>query len=429
MLNSKKVISSACPVILLGCCALPAIADCVLDVGVVAGGGNRITCDSNEPNPYQGVSNAGNGRTSALADEVILQADTVIAPDADESTFDMGLGNDDISGTGAVIFGTGTVAIDMGQGNNSITLSDSALFGSEGVEELVNDGAEVASFSFDGVRIDSLGWGARGIATAQGNDILNLTNSRMVIDDEAMGVGIGDDTITILQSTIDSRGAEAIGSGLGSDEVSITDSIVITRETAINGAGGGDTITIENSRLESKDAANPLSQLINAGTGTDNIVLGNCSEIVGNVVAGQGDDVVVVRNLSLLEGTLNGDRSPPLTPSLNDTLRFEQQLAASAACTQLMTEIPNLPTPNGSITIDGITYNYEGFENIESAITCSTAFSCADAPEKGAGDLLFDGLRPPRGDVPQAVSLPVWAYLGALGLLGLLGAGRLRRVV
>ncbi len=432
MFKTEKKLSPACLVFLLCAPTGPALADCTVNVGGGGGGGNLITCNSAAPNPFVGIFNVDNDSTTDAGDNVVLQADTVIAPSSDQSTFSMGDGNDDISGSGAVIFGTGETAIDMDKGNNTINLVDSALFGGEGVEEFVDNGVDGSTFYFEGVLFDSLDWGTAGVSGSLGVDNFELVNSRMIVESTAIDTSLNGDIVTVSQSTIENSGTVAIDVSTGPDTVTINDSIVVSREMVLNGGQDADSFTVNNSRLEIQERENPRLDAILAGLGADRIEIGNCSEILGNITAGGGDDVVAIGNLAILEGTVKGDNGDLENPSPdNDVLRFTHQLAAGPSCDQLITDIGNLPTPDGNIVIDGITYNYQGFESIESALTCSTAVSCAEAPTKGAGDLLFDDLRPPRKPpptqaVPQAVPLPAWVYLLSLGLLGLLAIRQLR---
>ena len=272
-------------------------------------GTDQFICDELEPNPdTDGIQQSGNNNGV----EVRVLKD----------------GNID---TGNL------VAIDLGNGPNDVDVFMATI---EGLISAITVGT-----ASDEITIDS----AKMIST---NDtiFLNSGNDNIVIKDSmvlttiggiTIAVGDGNDTALIMGSMI-STGPEisrAFTGGSGMEDLTIIGSIITNTSDDVTVSVGADDDKLFVSHSTITNATDDFP-LIGAG-GDDEITIGTEAIIPGGIDCDFRDE---------FEGF--------------DTLIFAMEVPASQIA-ELTEQIENLPTPEGSITINNIFYEYRNCDVIE----------------------------------------------------------------
>ena len=333
-MNILLIIISLTLSISLGFCK-PAAAVCVEDAP------DTFTCNSAPPNPdpdgvQQGANNNG----------VTVQA--IPRGDIDTNNFS---------------------AIDLGNGANRV---------------------EIMSASVTGMN--------RAVTTGTGPDVITLHNAQAEGQGSTIFLNDGDDTIDIIDSTVTTTvGGVTISVGSGSDTALISGSTVSTGPNisrAFTGGLGMEDLTI----LDSVITNSSTDVTVSLGAEDDKIFVAHSTITNANnsfpLAGSSGDDELTIGTGAIIPGGIDCDLDIDGVPRGFDTLIFAMEVPQNqiASVTQ---QIENAPTPDGSVTINGIFYLYR---------------NC---------DQLVADLRAPEGrPIP---TLSEWALIATVGFLGIAG--------
>lgn len=197
--------------------------------------------------------------------------------------------------------------------------------------------------------------------TPNGDDVIvqsssNVSNTGVL---NTIVTANGGDTITVNGGTVSSGGI-AIAGGAQNDDIVINSGTVTATDHAIEGGGGNDTITVNGGSVTST-----TGRAIRGRGGDDTITL-NGGVITGNSVAinpNAGSDTVVIGGNVTINGSINGGNNG----SNIDILKFSVSVFATEY--QALSALLAAADPAaGSITINGFTYTWLNFENIENAL-------------------------------------------------------------
>lgn len=198
--------------------------------------------------------------------------------------------------------GNGGDAIALGQGGFLITLTGADINGDD----------------------DGIDTGAGG---ATGSGTINITDSSINAINDGIEVDGGSSVLTILNSSITTDNNDGIEiSGDSDSEITITGSVITAGGDAIDGAGT-DIITIEDSTITGESSA------ISVSTGDDIITFKTNAEINGEIRCSVGFDTLVFA-MEVPEELLNF---------------YSNQITLATV-------------PDGSVTINGLTYVWTGCE-------------------------------------------------------------------
>ncbi len=257
---------------------------------------------------------------------------------------------DVLPGAGIDTSAASTVAIDTGNGNNRITLNE----------------AEVTALDDN------------GIDSRDGNDTIEVTDSTVRCDDDCIDTRNGNDTITVIRSiiaSVDNNGIDATG---GNNKVTVIDSEVIGgpgtgNNYGINLSDGDDMLTIRNSLVFGENTGGGISRAI---------LLKN------------GNDILRLETNARVDGFIDcGDTSNSDEPS--GTIIFAMDVPEEAHAF-ISSEIAAAGLPDGSITINGLFYEWEDCEFLVSEL---------------------NGVRSVR-PIP---TLSQWGFIAMAGVLGIVG--------
>lgn len=239
--------------------------------------------------------------------------------------------------------GNGNDGITTGNGNNIYTITDAQVHGDG---EAIETGFGNGQINISG---SSLSGGNAGIDTDNGNDTINLINSELSSRFDAFCTNPGDDVINIIDSTVSSSQLVGVDSGADDDQVTVINS------TISSGPGAGD---------------NPIE----LDTGNDTLTLGTNAVLLNGVIeCKEGFDTIVFA-MDVPQELLNF---------------FSNQIALATV-------------PDGSITIDGIFYEWTECELLVNDL-------------KGV-----ENVRP----IP---TLSEWGLIAMAGLIGIVGLIVVRR--
>lgn len=169
-----------------------------------------------------------------------------------------GAGIDTIPANG----GNGGEAVDTDSGNDKVTVTNADINGEGGISTSSgNDEINVTGSTI--VATDG-----RGIFAGNDEDIVNVSDTNITSTSDALDSGDDDDIVNVTRTTLFSSNNDALESGGGSDIVNISYSkITSTGDEAIDLFSRDDVLTIGNEVvLES------LVEEINCGSGFDTIV-------------------------------------------------------------------------------------------------------------------------------------------------------------
>ena len=229
-----------------------------------------------------------------------------------------GAGIDTIPANG----GNDGTAIQTDNGNDKITVTNANLSGEGGINTTRgNDEINVTGSTI-------LATNGRGIFAGNDNDIVNVADTEITSTSDALDSGDDDDTVNVTRTTLFSSNNDALESGGGSDIVTISYSkITSTGNEAIDLFSRDDILTLGNEViLES------LVEQIDCGNGFDTIVFAMDvpEEAVGLISsqilsAGLPDGSITINglfydwnNCELLVPQLNGVRVIRPIPTLSE---------------------------------------------------------------------------------------------------------------
>ncbi len=267
------------------------------------------------------------------------------------------------------------IAIDLGNGANhvnvksaSVTGQDRAITTGDGPDEIILHSAKVE------------GEGST-LFFNDGDDNIEIKDSMVTttVGGVTISVGSGSDTAVISSSTVSTGPniSRAFTGGLGREDLTIMDSVITNSSTDVTVSLGADDDKVFVTRSTITNVSN-------------NFPLGGAA----------GDDELTIGTGAVIPGGIDCDLEIDNVPRGFDTLIFAMEVPRSqiASFTQ---QIENAPTPDGSVTINGIFYLYRNCDQI-----------VAD-------------LRAPEGrPIP---TLSEWGLIAMAGVLGIIAVVAIRR--
>ena len=320
-----------------------------ISFAVCGGASPNFFCNDGPPNPdFTGIQQGGNNGnlTVNVTDGAGIDTSGNIDP-----CIGVGDGDNDINVDGADLNcgRTGEMGgIDAGKGNNTIDVTDSTIVAGDCIDSDSEDNT-VATVNVTGSTLTAFD---DCVEVDRGNDIVNLTDVICSAGTGGFGDGVeldnGNDTINILRSEI----------------ACISN---VNTCNAVEGNNGDDIVTVVESTLSA-----PLDALGMEGQ-DDTVILGNGAKLEGRINCGNQFDTIVFA-MDVPEEAL------PLISS----------------------EIAAATLPDGSITINGLIYEW---------IDC---------------ELLVNQLNGVRV-VRPIPTLSEWGLIAMAGVLGLIGLFAIRR--
>ncbi len=307
--------------------ALSANADCnPADVGT--SGNDSIICDTSyQPGGTQDVQGLG-------GDDVIVVDSGVSAfvdVSGDNTGAGVGTGNDTIVNSGTI---------------NGNLIGDSDMGDGTGNDAIVNNGYA-----------DSLvGDTSNGVGS--GSDV--LVNNGTVVNmngDSIFNSGSGSDSLVNNGTTNEMFGDTTFGDGSGNDTLVNNGNVVedVYADT-YSGTGSGNDTVINNGVV----AGNVFGDSeLGSGTGNDNIT--NGGTINGSIYAGGGDDTVTIVGSGSVGGVIDGGADYDVL-NFNFTSSDPEELLAIAQ------QIAAANPAGGTLTIRGIVYTWQNFEQLSSLL-------------------------------------------------------------
>ncbi|MEM1111921.1 MAG: hypothetical protein AAGI11_08435 [Pseudomonadota bacterium] len=297
--------------LLLFGCSLNAFADCQV-TGTTLEGGEMVECTGNDPDGFVG---------NPVGDEV-----TVLP--------------------GATVSAGGPAVFDLGGGANVFTMSGGTITQAGGFG------------SDDDIILQTIDGGSLEVTISGGT----LNSSGEVIEiAEAISVQT---TILISGGTL-TGGDEVINVRNGNDNITITGGTLTAEDGVIQSEDGNDTIIVSGGTLTNITAGD---ETISAGAGNDVITITNATVIATApeqaIIGNLGDDVITVGDGAVIQGLISGDSGSGSPQPGTDTLRFIHSVPmgeAAGICANLAAADPAA----GSITINGLSYEWILFETIE----------------------------------------------------------------
>ena len=218
----------------------------------------------------------------------------------------------------------------------------------------------------NGGRIEGLGPTDVCVKMGEGNNEFHMTAGTLIGQEEGIDIiGLGRSKITIEGGTIDvtDGNEEAIDGATGPDEVYIMGGLIIGADAAIMTRQGNDIIIITGGRIVQTDSSD---QTVDGGSDDDLISVSNA--VVDGTLAqnneaingDSGDDTVKLGTGAVILGKSSGGED-------FDTLVFEMEVREEqidSICSQILSLDPNA----GSITINGLFYEWIEFEVIKCEI-------------------------------------------------------------
>lgn len=308
---------------------------------------NTFECNSSAPNPDpNGVQQSGNNNGVTVT----------ALPDGNIDTNNF-------------------AAIDLGNGANLIDVNQARIVG---LNRVLNLGTGPDSVTLNMADLESR---ESVIFFNSGNDNLIVRDSTITttVGGVTIAVGNGNDTALISGSVVSTGPgvSRAFTGGSGSEDLTITNSLITNSSSDVTVSLGADDdmIFVENSTITNASDDFPLA----GAAGNDQLTIGT-----GAVIPGGIDCDIVGEPLGF------------------DTLIFAMNVPGDEFLA-ITEEISNLPVPAGSITINGILYEYRNCDVILSRIT-------------------------PVNAIPALSHLGFIAMAGVLGLVGFMVIRR-KRVV
>ncbi len=207
-----------------------------------------------------------------------------------------------------------------------------------------------------GATVDNNGANNAGIGGAAGNDTVTVLGGTITADDDAISGDAGNDMIVVQGGTITSNAGgneDAIDGDSGNDTITISGGALDGDEDGIDGGDGNEIITITGGTVTAGDDcidANPGTSQISVSNAT----IGPCG---GNAIEGDDStDTITLGTGADIDGDIDCRGG-------TDSLTFNMTVpAANLAAVQAA--IAAAGSPNGNVTIEGLSYIWIDCENI-----------------------------------------------------------------
>ncbi len=206
---------------------------------------------------------------------------------------------------------------------------------------------------------------SRAINVGTNSDVIIIQNAHLEGEGAVFFLDAGDDNLTITDSTIITTvGGVTIPVGDGNDTAVITGSNIISGpgiSRSFTGGPGMEDLTIMHSTITNTSA----DATVSLGVDDDKVFVSHST--ITNItddfplIGAAGNDLLTIGTAAVIPGGIDcdGDMSVGF-----DTLIFAMEVPASQI-EALTEQIENLPTPEGSITINNIFYEYRNCDVIE----------------------------------------------------------------
>ncbi len=313
----------------------------------VEGPPDTFTCDSSPPNPDpDGIQQSANDNGVQVN----------VLPNGNIDTNNM-------------------IAIDLGNGANHVNIDSASVTGQD---RAVTTGDGPDEISLHKANVEGQG---STLFFNDGDDNIEIKDSLVTttVGGVTISVGSGSDTAVISSSTVSTGPniSRAFTGGLGREDLTIMDSVITNSSTDVTVSLGADDDKVFVTR----------STITNAN---NNFPLGGAA----------GDDELTIGTGAVIPGGIDCDLDIDNVPRGFDTLIFAMEVPRSQIA-MFTEQIENAPTPDGSVTINGIFYLYR---------------NC---------DQLVADLRVPEGrPIP---TLSEWGLIVMAGVLGLIALVAIRR--
>jgi hypothetical protein len=267
------------------------------------------------------------------------------------------------------------IAIDLGNGANHVDIKSASVTGQD---RAITTGDGPDEISLHKANVEGQG---STLFFNDGDDNIKIKDSMVTttVGGITISVGSGSDTAVINGSTVSTGPgiSRAFTGGLGNEDLTIIDSVITNSSTDVTVSLGADDDKVFVARSTITNASNnfPLS-------------------------GAAGDDELTIGTGAVIPGGIDCDLDIDDAPRGFDTLIFAMEVPRSQIAS-FTEHIENAPTPDGSVTINGIFYLYR---------------NC---------DQLVADLRVPEGrPIP---TLSEWGLISMAGVLGLVGLYAIRR--
>jgi len=173
-----------------------------------------------------------------------------------------------------------------------------------------------------------------GVNLGDGNDVLNMFAGTINATEDCLEGNFGNDTINFFGGLLHCTD-DGICGAEGNDTITVLGGVVIGDEDGIDAEPGNDTIVVGNATVQTM------------GLGVSDTAIETDS----------GDDSVTLRSGAVILGLIDGG-------SDIDILIFEMSVPGGQVAA-ICAELESLDPAAGSITIDGLFYEWEDFEFIQ----------------------------------------------------------------
>ncbi|MFN8374219.1 MAG: hypothetical protein U0694_15240 [Anaerolineae bacterium] len=306
--------------------ALSVSADCLPgDIGTA--GDDAINCTaSNQPGGTADVQGMDGNDTIVIAPEV---------------TAFVSVSGDNTSGVNAngsdVIINDGTI--------NGNILGDSLNGTGSGSDVIINNGYA------DSIVGDSGGPGTGSDVLVNNGQVVNIMGDSSNMD------GSGADSLTNNGNADEIFGDSIYANGSGSDTITNNGALAgdLYADTYQGNGSGNDTV-VNNGVIGGSIYGD--SEL-GSGSGSDTII--NNGAVNNNIIAGGGDDTVVISGMGYVAGIMDGGAGYDVL-TFNLTTSDPEELLAIAA------QIAAANPAGGTLTIRGIVYTWQNFEELSALL-------------------------------------------------------------
>lgn len=193
------------------------------------------------------------------------------------------------------------------------------------------------------------GNGGPGIRTATGEDKVDVDNGEVTGELDAINTSSNPDEVTVKDSRVTSITTDAINTSSGNDIVTIINSVITAALDGIDTSANEDIVTVIDSTVTGQVG-------INTSTRMDQVMVTN-SIISGDIDAirtSLDDDTITLGTGADIRGNID-------CGSNFDTMIFSMEVPEERL-TFFSNQIALASVPDGSITIDGLTYEWTDCE-------------------------------------------------------------------
>ncbi len=301
-------------------------------------GSDTIVCDVN--NQPSGDVEGGAGDDNIIIEEGVTTSSQVAG---------------DYTGSGTPGTGNDLIIIDGSLTDTSLS-GDSLYDGGSGGDTIINNGDSDIEMVGDTIYGDG-----------SGNDIIiNNGTAYAIIGDAAIGNGSGSDTLINNGTVINIVGDTYDGNASGND--SITNNGYVSGNVYGDGSfvTGTGNDTIDNAGVLDGNIygdEDPNASLPSApqpgdpvpGSGSDTII--NSGAVNGSIIAGGGDDTVIIAGIGAVNGVIDGG-------SGYDVLTFNLSTSNPEELQALAAQIAAANPAGGTISLQGRVYTWQNFEEL-----------------------------------------------------------------